>query len=525
MVAKETSTTMVTGLLFEGLTRINAETLKVEANLAERWDVSRDGLTWIFYLRKNVMWSDGVPLTADDVVFTFNDLIYNPQVANSSKDIFTVDGQTFKVSKIDEYTVEFVLPVKFAPFLRSMSQSILPKHKLIKSVQEGKFNFTWGIDTDPKEVIGQGAFVLSEYHPGESIIFKRNPRYWRRSVEGDPLPYLDELVVLIVPSSDVELLKFMEGSLDYYDLRGMDYPIVKPLETKKDFKIYDMGPSMGSSFIVFNLNPGKNPKTNVPFVDPVRSGWFNDREFRQAIAHAIDREEMIKIVLNGLGYPQHSPLSPGAGFFYNRDVPTHDFDLKKAREILTKSGYIDRDKDGILEDKAGHKISFNIATNADSTERMDFASIIRHDLEQLGMDVKLQPVEFNTLVSKLTSTFEWDAIVLGLTGGIEPHFGKNVWTSSGQLHMWNPRQEKPATDWESRIDELFTWGVQELDEDKRKVIYDEYQKIASDQLPVIYTVLSARLAAVRNKFGNLKPTNYGGVLHNIEEIFVKQEYR
>jgi peptide/nickel transport system substrate-binding protein len=156
---------------------------------------------------------------------------------------------------------------------------------------------------------------------------------------------------------------------------------------------------------------------------------------------------------------------------------------------------------------------------------MDFASIIRHDLEQLGMDVKLQPVEFNTLVSKLTSTFEWEAIVLGLTGGIEPHFGKNVWTSNGQLHMWNPRQEKPATDWEKRIDELFTLGVQELNEDKRKVIYDEYQQIASEELPVIYTVLSARLASVRNKFGNLKPSNYGGVLHNIEEIYIKPEHR
>lgn len=525
MVAKETSTTLVTGLLFEGLTRLNAETLKVEPNLAERWSVSEDGLRWTFFLRKDVVWSDGVPLTADDVVFTFNDLIYNPQVANSSKDIFTVDGQTFKVSKVDEHTVEFQLPVKFAPFLRGMSQSILPKHRLLKSVRDGKFNFTWGIDTDPKEIIGQGAFILTEYHPGESIIFKRNPRYWRKSSDNDPLPYLDELVVLIVPSSDVELLKFMEGSLDYYDLRGMDFPILKPLEVKGDFTIYDMGPSMGSSFITFNLNPGKNPKTAVPFVDPVKSAWFNDPDFRRAVAHAIDREEMIKIVLNGLGYPQFSPMSPGAGFFYNPDVTQYDFDLKKARAILTQAGYIDRDGDGSIEDRFGHKVEFNIATNADSTERMDFASIIRHDLEQLGMDVKLQPVEFNTLVSKLTSTFEWEAIVLGLTGGIEPHFGKNVWTSDGQLHMWNPRQEVPATEWEARIDELFTRGVQELDETKRKTIYDEYQRIASDQLPVIYTVLSARLAAVRNKFGNLRPTNYGGVLHNIEEIYINPEHR
>jgi peptide/nickel transport system substrate-binding protein len=313
----------------------------------------------------------------------------------------------------------------------------------------------------------------------------------------------------------------MEGSMDYYDVRGMDFPLLKPLESEKSFTIYDMGPSMGSSFLVLNLNSGKNLKTGTPFVDPIKAKWFNDLSFRRAIAHAIDRDQMTKIVLNGLGYPQHSPVSPGDGFFYNPNVTKYDYDLAKARAILAQAGYIDRDRDGFIEDPQGHKIEFNILTNADSSERMDIASIIRHDLEGLGMDVRLQPVEFNTLVSKLTSTFEWDAIVLGLTGGFEPHFGKNVWTSDGQLHMWNPRQEKPATDWEKRIDDLFTAGVQELNEDKRKVIYNEFQRIASDQLPVIYTVLSARLAAVRNKFGNLRPSNYGGVFHNIEEIYLK----
>ena len=119
----------------------------------------------------------------------------------------------------------------------------------------------------------------------------------------------------------------------------------------------------------------------------------------------------------------------------------------------------------------------------------------------------------------------WDAIMLGLTGGIEPHFGQNVWNSNGQLHLWYPQQKSPATDWEKRIDELFFQGVQELDEDKRRVYYDEFQKIVSDKLPVIYTVLGSRISAVRNKFENLQPTNYGGVLHNLEELYFKKEYQ
>ena len=130
IIAKETSTTLVTGHIFEGLTTTNAFTTKVEPHLAKRWEVSEDGLTWTFYLREDVVWNDGQPFTADDVLFTFNDLVYNPDIPSSARDIFTVEGQIFKVEKINKYTVRFILPVKFAPFLRGMGQSILPKHKL-----------------------------------------------------------------------------------------------------------------------------------------------------------------------------------------------------------------------------------------------------------------------------------------------------------------------------------------------------------------------------------------------------------
>jgi peptide/nickel transport system substrate-binding protein len=208
--------------------------------------------------------------------------------------------------------------------------------------------------------------------------------------------------------------------------------------------------------------------------------------------------------------------------FYCADVRRYDYDLAKARGLLQEAGFADRNGDGILEDQDGHTFEFNLYTNADNTERVDIAAIIRRDLESLGMKVNFQLVEFNTLVGKLTSTFDWDAIVLGLTGSIDPHFGQNVWLSSGQLHMWYPRQKEPATLWEKRVDELFSLGAQELDETRRKTFYDEYQKIIADEVPMVYTALSARLTAVRNKFGNLKPAPFGGVLHNLEEIYIKQ---
>jgi len=323
----------------------------------------------------------------------------------------------------------------------------------------------------------------------------------------------------------VALLKFVEGTTDSVSVRGMDYPYIKPLERKKNFTVYDLGPDMGSQFLFFNQNPGKNPKTNEPFVEPHKWKWFTNVEFRRAVAHAIDKKKIIEIVKNGLGYPQYSPMGPGSGFFHNAAVTKNQFDLGKAKSILNGAGFEDRDGDGYLEDPEGKRVEFNLYTNAGNTERVDIAAIIRSDLEKIGMKVNFKSMEFNTLVGKLTSTFEWEAIVLGLTGGIEPHFGKNVWTSAGQLHMWYPRQETPATAWEKRIDEIFIAGVQELDEDNRKILYDEYQQIVADNVPLIYTVLSARITAVRNKFGNLKPTNYGGVFHNIEEIYVKEEYR
>ncbi|HQP11017.1 MAG TPA: ABC transporter substrate-binding protein, partial [Candidatus Omnitrophota bacterium] len=235
IIAKETSTTLVTELIFEGLTRTNAATTKVEPHLAKRWEVSDDGLSWTFYLREDVRWNDGEPFTADDVVFTFNDLIYNPDIPSSARDVFTVEEQIFHVEKIDDYTVRFTLPVKFAPFLRGMGQAILPQHKLKKIVEEGKFNFSWGIDTSPGEIVGTGPFMLARYDPGQRLVFVRNPHYWKHSPEGDQLPYLDKIIYLIVQNQDIALLKFVDGVTDAYGFRGMDYPLLKPLEKEMNF--------------------------------------------------------------------------------------------------------------------------------------------------------------------------------------------------------------------------------------------------------------------------------------------------
>jgi len=523
IVSSDVNSSAVTSLLFEGLTTADPFTLKVIPNLAKSWDISPDGLQWTFHLREDVQWFDGVPLTADDVVFTFNDLIYNPNIPSSSKDVLTIDGKPLRVEKIDDHTVRFTLPVKFAPFLRAMGQTIMPKHRLWKAVQEKKFSFTWGIDTPPEQIIGTGPFMLSEYHPGERLVFKRNPHYWKKSANGDALPYLDKVIYLIIPDGQAQLLKFIDGELDATSVAGQDYPLLKPMEKSKNFHIYEAGANYDSNFVTFNQNPGINPQTHRPFIDPVKLSWFTNLQFRRAVAHAIDKDKIIEILNNGFGQPQNGPMSPSSGFFYNPNVTVYDYNLEEAREILKQAGFKYIHGGQSLEDPSGHPVEFNLYTaNAGTTGREQMAAIIRSDLESIGMKVNLVPVEFNTLVNKLMASFDWDMVMIGLTGGVEPHFGQNVWASSGGLHLWDPHEAKPATAWEMRIDQIYDQGAQELDDNKRKTLYDEFQHIVADQLPVIYTVLNVDMYAVRNKFGNLKPTVNGGAFHNIEEIYIKK---
>ena len=394
IMAKETSTSQAIGWCFEGLTETDGVTTEVKPCLAESWQISPDGLEWIFKLRKDVKWFDGKQFTADDVVFTFNKLVYNEDIPSSSRDVFTIDGKEIKTEKIDDYTVKFILPKPFAPFLRQLSQEILPKHILEKSVQEKKFTSIWGVNTNPLEIIGTGPFYLKEYVPSQKLVLEKNPRYWRKDKEEKQLPYLDQLVILIVPDQDAGLLKFQSGEIDVLSLRGQDYSLLKVKEKDGKFKIYNCGATFGTNFLVFNQNPNA--------LKPPKIDWFKNVEFRRAVAHLIDKKSIINNVMSGLAFPQNAAMGKSAVFFYNDNVKRYDYNISKDKEILSDIGFKDKNKDGFLEDEKGNAVEFTILTNSENKEREQIGNIIVDDMRKAGLKVKFAPIQFNALVNKLS---------------------------------------------------------------------------------------------------------------------------
>ena len=518
-LANDSSSTGILGYLFEGLTEISWLDNQVEPSLAESWEHSDDGLTWTFQLRRDVTWHDGQPFTAQDVDFTFNRIIYNDDIPTGDRASFTFrvfDEATAEwreermtVSTIDDYTVQFVLPVPFAPFLRSMTNAIYPRHILEPHVDDGTFDSTWGIDTNPAEIIGTGPFTIAVLEHDERIVLRRNPNYWLTDSAGNRLPYLQEVRYQIVDGLADELPKFRSGETDVHGVLGEEFATLDPLQADENFTLYSRGPAFGSRFLVFNLNPGSDAETGEPFVAPEKLRWFENTRFRQAVAHAVDKNAIIRDVEHGLGYPQWAFVSPAAGDFHNPGVQRYDYDIDKANAILDGLGWMDGDGDGIREDYAGNNIRFTLTTNSRNEVRLRVLEIIQAGLTSIGIQGDIEVIDFGELVDQLTGSYTWESILIGFGGSSDPHFGIALWHSGEALHLWNPNQSEPATTWEAEIDSLFIRGSQELDREQRVGLYHEAQEIAADNVPVIYTTHSERLTAVRNVFGNLTPTLFG----------------
>ncbi|RMA96042.1 ABC transporter substrate-binding protein [Hydrogenothermus marinus] len=512
-MAQETTSTAVIGDLFNGLTKTDIKTLLPKPDLAEKWERNKDGTVWYFYIRKNAYWFDGKPVTADDIVFTYNEIYYNPDIPTSAKDVLTVAGKPFKVEKVSEKIVKFSLPKPFAPFLQALGQPILPKHILEKYVKNKTFPSAWNINTDPKNIIGTGKYKLVEYKPGQIAIYKRNELYWEKDKKGQKLPYILKIKAQIISDPDVQLIKFLSGETDIYGVRPSDLPQLVPKAKEKDFTIYNLGATPAITFIVFNQNP------NAP-IPKYKLKWFQNKKFRQAISYAVDRKGIINLVYNGLAYPIYTAVTPANRRLFDENYyPKYPYNLKKAKELLISIGFKEG-KDGYLYDKEGHKLEFTLITNSGNKERESIGNILKDDLKKIGIEVNFQTLDFNNLVSKLMSSHDFEAVIIGLTGILDPYFGQNVWLSSGHLHMWYPNEKKPATKWEAEIDNLFKKAAIELDPKKRDMLYKKAFKIIGEYQPMIFIAAPEELIAVRNKLKNVFPTVWGW--YKDEMVYIKQ---
>ncbi len=524
------------GLTYEGLTSQNPITGKIEPDLAESWQISDDKLKIVFTLRDNLKWSDGQPLTVDDVVFTYNDIYLNEAIPTDVRDTLKIGekGKFPTVRKVDNRRVEFIVPEPFAPFLSSATaNAILPAHALQKSVKtkdnEGKPQFLtkWGVDTPPDQLIVNGAYKLERYDTSQRIIFRRNPYYWRKDAQGNPQPYIERIVWQIVESTDTSLLQFRSGGLDNVGVSPEYFSLLKAQEKQGNFKIYNGGPNSSVTFLFFNLNQGK--REGKPLVESVKSGWFNNLEFRQAVAYAIDRQTMINNTFRGLGILQNSPLAVQSPYYLSpkEGLKVYNYNLEKAKQLLKKAGF-KYNEQGQLIDAQGNRVRFTLLTNAGNKIREAMGSQIKQDLSKIGMQVDFTPLAWNTYTDKISNTLDFDTGLIGFGAGLEPNDSANLWSPQGGSHLFNQKPQagqKPiqgweVAPWERQIGELYIKGARELDEAKRKEIYAQTQQLCQEYLPFVHLVNVYSLSAVRNRFEGIRFSALGGAFWNIYEIKV-----
>ena len=528
--------------IYEGLISENGLTGELEPALAESWVLSENKKRIIFTLRSELKWSDGKPLTADDVIFTYQDIYLNQKIPTIYRDFLRIgsSGAFPSVKKIDRRRVEFILPEPFAPFLRYVEKlKILPAHALRDTILstdgDGKplFLSTWNTNTQPQKIISNGPFKLANYIPSQRIILEKNPFYWRNDSAGNSLPYIDKLIIQIIPSTDNQLIRFRSGELDSIGVDPEAFQLLKREEERGKYKIYNRG-ALGYRFVGFNLNQAKNSE-GKPLLNPIKSRWFNNLAFRQAVAYAINRQQINNTIYRGLGEIKHSALGVQSPYYLSPEagLKVYKYNPEKSKKILLDSGFQYNDANELL-DENGNRVEFTILVKSEEKIRIDTAVKIQGDLSHIGIKANLQILNFNSVLKKLLSSRDWECYVgaFGVPGAdIEPNLLSLFWLSNGSFHQFNlgskPGEPKiknwQVSDWEKEIDRLFTAAYQTIDENKRREIYGEFQQIVAEQLPIFFLVNPLAIQAVRNHIDNFKSSAIGSAFWNIDELKIKDK--
>lgn len=525
LFATDSGSESVTRLLFSALVNFDMVTQEPAPGLAESWSVEADQKTWTFKLRKGLRWSNGQPLTADDVVFTWNDVIYNPDISQFTRDLFRIDGKPFTVTKVDNLTVRIVTPEVLAPFLQFVSGApVLPKHILAREIRSKNFLNAYGNNVKPELIVGSGPFRLKETRAGKIILLESNPEYYAVDKNGQRLPYFDEVQFNVAPDAGMAPFFFFQNQSDVCEsIRPDARQQFEAALSKRGGRIVELGIGAECNYFWFNQNTNTDA-AGKPLVNPAKLKWFRDKKFRQAVSCALDRDRMAKEIYGGRGQPVYSLVNSDRSKWSNPNVPRFSYDPVRARALLAEIGIQDRNHDGVLEDAEGNPIEITILSNVENASRSKMAAMIQEDLKKIGFKAGYQPLPFQTIVEKINASYDYECAIVGLGGGgADPGTQMNVLKSGEALHQWFPGQKSPSTDWEAKMDSLMDAQMRTLDFATRKKCFDEVQVILAEEQPMIPVVAPLVAAVIRADLANVRPSAASTyhVTWNIEELYLK----
>jgi peptide/nickel transport system substrate-binding protein len=346
-----------------------------------------------------------------------------------------------------------------------------------------------------KEMAVLGPFLVSDYKPGATVLLKRNPNYWKTDDQRRKLPYLDTIELDIQPNRDVEMLRFKRGEIEL--INSLDSEYFDKLATASPDRVHDAGPSLDSEQMWFNQ------VANAP-IPAYRKKWFRSTAFRRAISQAINRDDIARVVFRGHAQPAIGPVSPANKFWFNAKLKPESYSPDAALKALQAEGF-HMDK-GTLKDVENNDVVFSIITNSGNKYRERMVTMIQEDLQKIGIHVNIVTLDFPSLLERVSQTFEYEAILLGLTNvGLDPNEQMNVWISSSANHQWNPSEKTPETSWEAEIDRLMRAQASAADPKKRKESFDRVQEIVVEQAPFIYLVNRNALSAISTTVQGANP--------------------